>query len=240
VSTVVVIGSAGQVGRGLVEALGQAHDVVGVDIGEEPQGVDRDVAAVHIAIGWSETFVQTVEDYEVRFRPGVVIVHSTVPPGTCDPNGWVHAPVRGRHPHLAEGIAVFPMHVGGVRADLAEKVLADAGIMVWRHARALECEAGKIVELAQLAVQVRVEKEIHALCAERGWNYDVVYGDFARTYNAGYSALERRFVRPVLRHAPGPLGGHCVAQNTPLLRSPFFDEMLDPISPWGWDGRAYE
>lgn len=239
-ATVVVIGSAGQVGSGLVEVLSEAHDVVGVDIGLDVQGVDREVATVHIAIPWSDRFVDAVERYVDSFDPTATVVHSTVPPGTCDANGWAHAPVRGRHPYLAEGIRTFPMHVGGVGSDVAEKVLADAGIMVWRHVRAEDCEAGKVLELASFAVQVRIEKEIHALCIERGWDYDIVYRDFASTYNAGYGALERRFVRPVLTHQPGPIGGHCCAQNTWMANSRFFDDMLDPISPWGWDGRTYE
>lgn len=231
-STHVVIGGAGQIGHAIASVLEERHEVYRVD---PPAGLyevpSNRVHVMHVAIRWSDTFEQDVQDYADRFDPFLVVVHSTVPVGTCDRHGWVHAPVRGRHPNLAQGVNTFPMHFGGKNAHIVasafDGLVGDAIL----HDRAADTEAGKLWELAQLGIQARVMQEIMAYCVDRGLDFDAVYTQFAESYNAGYSVLEPQFVRPVLEWSPPPLGGHCVAQNSPMLGSEFVRDLLEPISP---------
>jgi len=223
-----VIGQ-GQIGTALREVLSTAHVVDAIDIDTPPVSVEPDT--MHIAIPYSQDFVETVTRYEDQYQPGAVVIHSTVPVGTCDPHGWTHAPIRGRHPNLTPGILTFPLHIAGRDALEAERVFSACGITTITHDQAATTEAGKLWELAQLGIQVRVSHEIAEYCREHGLDYGEVYTQFAQTYNAGYSKLEPQFVRPVLAYMPGPLGGHCVAQNAPMLRSDFVDELLKPITP---------
>src|SRR5690606_40778498 len=51
-----------------------------------------------------------VQRYAAEHGAELVVVHSTVPVGTCDANGWVHSPVRGRHPNLVGGLRKFVKH----------------------------------------------------------------------------------------------------------------------------------
>lgn len=211
--TQLIVG-AGEVGTALHAVLSRAHPTAIRDV--EP--VDIPAEVLHVAIPWSERFVAAVRRYEVEHGADLVIVHSTVPVGTCDPERWVHSPVRGRHPDLAESLTAFVKHVGGTRAKEAAAILEPAGIGVAVHDRAVETEAGKLAELAQYALQVIVEKDIHAWCEREGLNFSTVYTTFAESYNAGYEALgEHQFVRPVLRHMPGPIGGHCVMVGAKIL-----------------------
>lgn len=208
---------AGEVGTALHAVLSRAHPTAIRDL--EPVDVQAEV--LHICIPWSDEFVTAVRRYEVEHGAELVVVHSTVPVGTCDPEGWVHSPVRGRHPDLVDSLLTFVKHCGGERAKEAAAVLEDAGIDVAVHGRAAATEAGKLWELAQFGLQVTIEKQIHAWCTENGIDSDVAYRQFAETYNAGYEALgELRFVRPVLRHMPGPIGGHCIRQCSALLDHP--------------------
>src|SRR5690606_24505606 len=142
----------------------------------------------------------------------------TVPVGTCDARGWVHSPVRGRHPHLAEGLRTFVKHFGGLGADEAAQHWPGRSRT---HAFARDTEAGQLWELVQYGVNIRIEKAIHAWCVEHGVDPEVAYTEFAETYNEGYRALgDEHFVRPVLKHMPGPIGGHCVVQNAPHIDHP--------------------
>ena len=201
----------GEVGSALAEVLG----VPGRDVGS----FDLHADVLHVAFPWSGRFVSDVHRYQREHGADLVVVHSTVPVGTCDPYGWVHSPVRGRHPHLVESLKAFTKHAGGVRArefDWPHTLVV--------HDRAEETEAGKLWELAQFGLQVRINQAIHEWCVVRGLDPDVVYRQFADTYNEGYEALgEGRFTRPVLNYMPGDIGGHCVAQNSVLLDHPLVD-----------------
>ena len=208
---------AGEVGTAVAAVLSRAHPTQLRDI--EPVEVEADV--LDVCIPWSERFVEIVAAYAVQHRVRLVVVHSTVPVGVCDAQGWVHSPIRGRHPDLTEGVATFVKHFGGVGAEEAALAWKDCGVPTAVHPRAAETEAGKLWELVQFGVQVRMEKAIHAWCEEQGLDPEVVYAAFAHTYNAGYEQLGYdHFVRPVLKHMPGPIGGHCVVPMADLLDHP--------------------
>lgn len=214
--TQLVVG-AGEVGTAVRAVLSRGHEVAIRDV--EP--VEVAAETLHVCFPWSASFVDSVRRYEQQHGAGLVVVHSTVPVGTCDPQGWVHSPVRGRHPQLAEGLMAFVKHFGGPRADEAAKVFEAVGVATDVHPRAAETEAGKLWELVQFGLQVTVEKQIHAWCTDRGLDFDVVYRQFGTTYNDGYNTLGNpEFVRPVLDHMPGPIGGHCVRQCAALLDHP--------------------
>lgn len=199
----------GEVGRALSEYL----DCPGRDVTPIPVLVPVDI--LHVAIPYSDGFTRYVSAYEAVYRPDVVVVHSTVPVGTCDPHGWVHSPVRGRHPNLVAGLEAFRKSFGGTLAQKAAE--AWPGDSEYWH-RAAETEAGKLWELAQFGLQVRVTQAIYDYCTDNDLNPDVVYRMFAESYNQGYSKLgDDQFIRPILEHVPGPIGGHCVTENMEWL-----------------------
>jgi len=216
---------AGEVGTALHTVLGtraacEIRDVL-------PVG-DVQAEVLHIAFPWSERFVEQVQGYVAEHGAELVVVHSTVPVGTCDAHGWVHSPVRGRHPHLAEGLRTFVKHFGGERAYEAARHWPGWSRV---HAWARDTEAGKLWELIQYGINIQVEKAIHEWCTERGADFEIVYTEFAETYNRGYRELgEERFVRPVLDHVPGPIGGHCVVQNAGLIDHPLARIVVDGLS----------
>lgn len=205
---------AGQVGSALFKVLESVHETTLRDT--EPDNAQADM--IHICFPWSEQFVELVQGYIKLHKAQYVVVHSTVPVGTCDPYGWVHSPIRGRHPNLYEGIMTFTKHVGGRDAETVSGEFKLAGLTTLVHPYATETEAGKLWELTQFGLQVMTQKAIYKWCVERDIDPDVVYRQFAETYNDGYQLLdEDRFVRPVLDHMPGPIGGHCVTQCAGML-----------------------
>lgn len=219
VSSHVVVG-AGEVGTAIYEVLADRFIVELRDV--QPAGGEADV--VHVCFPYSTRFIESVRECQQYHSANLVIVHSTVPVGTCDANGWVHSPVRGRHPALREGIETFVKHFGGSRAGEAASVFNDAGVATTVHDQAADTEAGKIWELAQYGLQIRVEKEFHAWCEARGIDFEVAYTLMAETYNEGYSKLGfDHFVRPILEHVPGEIGGHCVRENAWMLDHPIGD-----------------
>ena len=219
---------AGQVGTAVATVLSRAHPTVLRDV--DPVDVEADV--LDVCIPWQPGFVDIVAGYAIEHQARLVVVHSTVPAGTCDEQGWVHSPIRGRHPDLEEGVATFVKHFGGAGAAEAALEWKEVGVPTAVHPRAAECEAGKLWELVQFGVQVRVEKAIHAWCDEHGLDPEVVYTSFAHTYNQGYEQLgASHFVRPVLRHVPGEIGGHCVVPMSYLLDHPIAETVREGWTP---------
>lgn len=208
----------------LVIGLGEVGEALAAVLGCPGRDIhipDGTAGVLHICFPWSSSFEAEVDFYSSRYEADLVIVHSTVPIGTCDPHGWVHSPVRGRHPDLEEGIRTFVKFFGGQRAEEAAIIFETVGIRTVTTPKAAETEAAKLWELVQFGIQVKVEQAIWEHCSELGLDPSLVYSDFAFTYNKGYRALdESRFVRPVLAHMPGPIGGHCVRQNAALLDHP--------------------
>ncbi len=202
----------GEVGKGLHKVLGKAY---WIDIeGGTYQAEEVDV--VHICIPYSEDF-----NWEVNFwkEEALVIVHSTVPVGTCDKLGVVHSPIRGVHPHMEKGIRTFVKYFGGKDAKKAANIFKKLGIKTRVYKDAKTTEALKLWDTTQYGRLIMLEKEIHNWCEKNKVDFNAVYTQANKDYNEGYVKLGRpEVVRPYLKHIPGPIGGHCVIPNSKILK----------------------
>ena len=203
----------------------------------EPVAGKYDV--LHICFPWYDTdpigFVGDVIASQLFYEADMVIVHSSVPVGTCDANNWVHSPVRGVHPNLEEGIRTFTKYFGGARAEEAGMFFNKiAGIQTVIEKKAATTEALKLWDTTQYGIMIALEKQIHAYCERHDLDFYTVYEHANRTYNEGYTRLGRtEVVRPYLTHKEGPIGGHCVIPNARILYdqdkgyASLVDELLD-------------
>lgn len=224
-----VVGN-GEIGSALFEILRNGDvDVKIRDV--DPVSWTGDV--LHVCFPYSEDFVPWVQQYQQEHETDLVIVHSTVPVGTCDPHGWVHSPVTGRHPRLATSILTFTKRFGGERAKEAAALFWAIGVLnVAVYPRAAETEAGKLWELVQFGLQVRICQQIKQWCDDQGLDFDSVYTDPAKHYNGGYRAFrDFQYLRPVLEPMMGPIGGHCVVPGSKLLDHPLARMVTDGDTP---------
>nr|AMP54260.1 UDP-glucose/GDP-mannose dehydrogenase family, NAD binding domain protein [uncultured bacterium] len=219
----IVIG-LGEVGAAINTALSLSGATVKSRDIETPEWTHNNGGVMHVCIPWSNTFPDIVNNYSQKYKPDIIVVHSTVPVGTCDTHNWIHSPVRGRHPNLVDGVLSFPKHFGGGQKHQRQHIanswseLFHESPLPVTHETAKETEAGKLWELVQYGIQIRVEKEIYQWCHNNNINYDTVYASFAETYNHGWRNLgQDHFIRPELSHEDGDIGGHCVKQMSVLL-----------------------
>lgn len=236
-----VVGHLGEVGSALHKLLTtrnpRGEDVLGIDAHQSLPDLPRDPLIMHVTIPWSDNFVAAVNGYTHLLEPELVIVHSTVPVGTCDTNGWVHSPVRGRHPHLYEGLATFTKHFGGPRAGEAAQAMADRVHATRVHTQAATTELGKLTELVQYGVEIAMMQRIHALAVAHDVPFREAYTAMSDTYNRGYQVLGfPQFTKPILDYVPpvdGPrdeIGGHCIKEaGVAMIGHEFFGGLLDPL-----------
>lgn len=214
-TTSIIVGF-GEIGRGLHKVVGGDYfDLTG---NEQINHADYDV--MHICFPYSDRFEIDVEMYADLWEPKLIIVHSTVPIGTCDKLGVVHSPVRGVHPHLDKGIKTFVKYVGGKNADKAARYFKGFGIKSVVCKRAKETEALKLWDTTQYGMMILLNKYMKYWCNKHGVDFDVIYGEANRSYNDGYVKLGRdEVVRPYLKYMKGNIGGHCVIPNAKLFNS---------------------
>lgn len=160
-------------------------------------------------------------------RSQLWIVHSTVAVGTCralrrDGLRVVHAPVRGVHPRLVEGLEAFTMPVGGEDDDVADAcaVLARLGVRAVPFGHWENTELAKLLCTTRYGLDILFMRHAYDLCRDLGADFDRVYTEWTRQYSDGFEMLGQWwFRRPVLKPMPGPIGGHCVLPNARLLSS---------------------
>src|ERR1051326_8560730 len=150
----------GEVGQAINRILG---DVYIIDPKKQTWNGEK-VDAVHICIPCKKNFEGIVEGYKILTK-ALIIVHSSVPVGTCDKLGIVHSPIRGVHPKLEKGIRTFPKYFGGKRAKEAAKIFKDAKTT----------ESIKLWETSQYGRLIMLEKEIYQWCKKNKVDFKEVY-----------------------------------------------------------------
>jgi len=178
---------------------------------------------MHVCIPFINDFVEVVKEYQNEFlsEKGITIIHSTVNIGTSRILGAVYSPVRGVHPNIVKGLKTFVKFFAGKNAKLASSIFRIRGTKVNVHTGPTateDLEASKLWDTTQYGWQIVLNKYMKKWCDQQGLDFDVIYTQFNKTYNDGYTKLNRpEVVRPYLRHMPGAIGGHCVIPNCKIL-----------------------
>jgi len=213
----------GEIGKSLYEVLSKAHETYIRD--KEDLQIDG-IEVLNICYPYHKDFVKTTKAYIKQYKPKVVIIHSTVKPGTTKQCGdlCVHSPAHGKHPNLQEGILTFVKYIGGedvYSVFLADKFLKEAGIDTQVVANSKTSELSKIFCTSYYGWNIIFMKEMAKICKKEGVSFKEVYYDWNVFYNEGYAKLGmEQFRRPVLEPMnKGRTGGHCVVENSYLYSS---------------------
>jgi len=226
----------GEVGRPLLQVLSGAHSVQGIDL--PPVDARAAVEFMHVCYpGETPDFVGVTAAYAKRYRPDVVVVHSTVPVGTtravqaASGLAAVHSPVRGKHIRMAEDLLHYVKFVGAAEPTVAEQVeehFTAAGMRTKRMSSPEATELAKLAETTYLGLLVAFAQDVDRMARRVGVEYDEAADFFTEI---GYLPAGRFF--------PGVIGGHCVMPNIGLLKRTFESDLLNAIE-WSNDLRKAE
>lgn len=215
-----VIGNKGQIGSAIQKILSEKYSVKGIDKGDVLFG--EEFNAIFICFPYDKNFIQEVKKYQKNYliKNGLTVIHSTVPIGTTEKLNAVHAPIRGKHPNLYEGIKIFPIGIGGKGGASLAYIYDSCGITCYRTDNPRNTEAFKLYDTEYYRRCILFMREVWDFCKKNDLDFDYIYRWGNESYNEGYKKLGLpRFVRPVLLYMPGPVGGHCVETNHKLLCS---------------------
>ena len=194
-----------EVGTGLAEIL----QCAGID---RSDGVPK-ADIMHICFPYSEQFAGAT-------GASFIVIHSTVPIGTtsnCDEDA-AHSSVRGKHPHLTEGIKAFVKFLGGKRAEEVTSHFSTLGIETITTKKPENIEAMKLWGTEIYREAILLNKHIRQYHEKHEIDFDIAYTLANKTCNDGYTKLEHsEFTKYVLRYVRGPIGGHCLEPNRLML-----------------------
>ncbi len=189
-----------------------------------------------LAMRNSEDYVANAKTYIEKYKPQMVNVLSTVPPGTCAKIGpfVTHSTTRGLHPHLEDGILTMVKHVGGETADQMARFYGVAGIRCFTHRLAKTTEAAHILNNVAYGVNLMLADEMQKMCREWGVDYFQAVMGYTATNNDGFSALDQATkVRMILTPPGGKIGGHCVRQSAGLIPEGQRPPVIDMLAKYG-------
>lgn len=193
------------------------------------------IEVLHVCIPQSKNFVNIVRKEIRDYKPKLVIVHSTVIPGTTKKIGRmaVHSPVRGTHPKLYKGVKTFVKYIGADDRKaglLAQRHLESLGMKTKLVKKSATTELGKLLDTTYYGLCIAFHGEMKKFCDKFGVDFDDAIVDFNKTYNEGYTKLGMsHVVRPVLYAPKGGIGGHCITPNAELLNGLFTSKALDLV-----------
>ncbi|HDD63879.1 MAG TPA: GDP-mannose dehydrogenase [Thermoprotei archaeon] len=234
---IAVIG-LGEVGRPIYEiALERGFEVYGydIDISKSVNKIDEipeNLDALHIALPCKdrENFAKIVLSYINRFKPRLVIIHSTVAPGTTrliqenSSNTIVaYSPVRGKHPYIKQHLMFWPKWIALTdesHIDEVRKHLEQLGFKVKVASNPESLELAKIWETVYRAAMIAIWHEIHRTALK----FNASITDIAEFISEVHRVLGDR---PILY--PDFIGGHCLIPNTILLKKYYDSTLLDFI-----------
>ena len=241
---IVTVGQ-GEIGAPLTKMFEEAgHTVFAKDI--EPLEVYGPIDTMIVSIPFKDkdSFCSIVWDYIRAYKPNLVVINSTVLPGTTGQIQWrvlassnseehcgvVHSPIMGRHrkdsPEMMfEDIRAYPKFIGAdddFNYEAAEELFGTVGLKTVRMSSSKTSELAKLLETTYSGILIGWMQEVEQFCQK----YDV---DWKETLQLPEAANERiEFQRPT-NVTPGFIGGHCIMPNIELLLQENESKYLDAV-----------
>ena len=237
---VLVVG-LGEIGRALFDLLKEkgGFTVYGLDLDEakmratcqDSSEMPDKVDTMHICLPCKDqtSFVATVAGYTEKFKPNLVIINSTVHPGTTKKAQQsctclvAHSPVRGVHEspeHMKWEIKRYIKYVGGADEKAAEaacKHFEKMGLKVKKLKSCAETELAKLFETTYRAWMIACFQEMHRISRAFEVEFDDAVDFLDDTHRI-------RLDRPIM--FPDVIGGHCLIPNTELLLTCYDSDFL--------------
>ncbi len=239
---VVLVVGLGEIGNTLFTLLNDKREsfaVYGLDLddakmaalNQSRDAIPNEVDTLHVCLPCpiQEKFVGIVAGYIGEFKPKLIIINSTVPPGTTMKVAeWcgclvAHSPARGVHlsaEHMQWEMRRWKKYVGGASVEASEAArlhFEKLGLTVKVLKSCAETELAKLFETTYRAWMIACFQEMHRICRAFGADFNEAADFLEDTHRL-------RFDRPVM--FPGVIGGHCLIPNTQLLLEAYDSEFL--------------
>lgn len=214
----------GEIGKAVGTMIGQ-HDMLDQKPGLENKSMYDELDILHICFPYTENFIEEVEKYIRNFNPQHIIIWSTVPIGTTKqiPRA-VHSPVEGKHPDLADSIAIMERWLGvndKAEGQFFTEYFHQLDLRVRVVMSSDYTEALKLLSTTEYGINIEFARYKAHVALEIGMDYQLTK-EWNTEYNRLYKELGLKSYQKFVLDAPdGPKGGHCVTPNALILNEQY-------------------
>ena len=218
-----VVAGLGEIGFPIFQLISNTTIVVGYDINEkliDKKSLNKyehlETSFLHICIPFTSNFIKNVKNLYEKFKPEIVVIHSTVSPYTTQktqqslPIPVIYSATRGVHKRMLYDLKRYTKFYGlepnASRASWASveyaKLMKKCGVKTKRMSNSLTLELAKIIvdtsyygwliNYAQLSNMIAIQHKI---------SYDEMWS---------FSDEIHKFLGNRPKMFPGFIGGHCL------------------------------
>jgi hypothetical protein len=204
-------------------------DVEFIDKGYPNNVKSKDFDVIHICFGYTDNFIENVNEYLKKYNHDYIMVHSTVKVGTISKlNGkCIYSPVRGRHTgdgfmgDIKKYIKYYATNRNGSTSKMIKTWFKDVDLIPVDSIESLEF--AKSVSTTYTLLNVLFEKWVYKKCKDIGLDYNFIYKEWNKSYNKN---IKPEWKRPIYDRIEGNIGGHCLLPNLELIEN---DEFINII-----------
>ena len=226
-----VVAGLGEIGKPLYQLISKSNLCVGFDI--NPKLVDQKKISkydkiptliLHICIPFSNKFNSHVTSLYKKFKPEIIVVHSTVSPYTTKklqnkiPIPIIYSATRGVHKRMLQDLKKY------TKFFALEK---DAPKIKWASAEFSKLMKKCNVKTKKMSDPITLElAKIVVDTTYYGWliNYAQISNLIAKKHKVNYDEMWtfsdeiQKFLGNRPKMFPGFIGGHCVIPNLELIK----------------------
>lgn len=231
----------GEVGSAIKTLVSNHYPVFARDLDFDEISTNS-IDYLHIAIPYTKNFNKIVTHTIQELKPKLTLIHTTTKPGSSHyihnktKLPLVHAPFVGTHPHtkpaefahpkslppMISYLQKYPQIIGPTNKKsltLVKRYYHSLKLKLQVFDNSTTSELAKLLSTTYYAWNIIYQKWTHQLCQQHQIDFDQVYTQFNQLYNQIYQSQLPHVTRPVLKHHPGPVGGHCLIPNAKILHN---------------------
>jgi UDP-N-acetyl-D-mannosaminuronate dehydrogenase len=229
----------GEIGLPILKILSKEFPTVGFDARtnlmdkkkfERLKNFETEIA--HICIPFNENFIKSVIKLKKKFKPSIIVIHSTVSPYTTEKlqkklsTPIVYSATRGVHKRMLRDLKRYTKFYSIYKwapksnwtSKTFEKRMKQIGVKTKKMSNPLTLELAKIVvDTSYYGWLINYAQISNMIAIKHKVNYDEMWS---------FADEIHKFLGNRPKMYPGFIGGHCVIPNLDLMK----DKKLDQIN----------
>lgn len=225
-----IVCGMGEIGMPILKLLSKSIHVIGYDLNPQLSNEKKlrsyssiPTELLHICIPYNKTFEKNVLDLTSKFNPEIVVIHSTIKPGTTErlqkklDISVIYSATRGIHKRMTKDIKryvkFYSVYSWAPKSRWAKKVyenrMRKEGVKTKIMSSPLVLELAKIiVDTSYYGWLINYAQLSNIIAIKHNVNYDEMWS-FADEIHKYLGNRPKMF--------PGFIGGHCVIPNLDLI-----------------------
>jgi len=228
--TIDIVSGLGEIGTPILKLFSKSNIVLGYDINPKLMNLKKfekyknsNVKFLHICIPFNDKFLKNVLSLYKKFKPQIIVIHSTVAPYTTKslqkkiPIPVIYSATRGVHKRMLQDLKKYTKFYALEKITSNQKwasseytkLLKKSNIKSKKMSEPITLELAKIVvDTTYYGWLINYAQLSNIIAKKHGVDYDEMWE---------FSDEIHKFIGNRPKMFPGFIGGHCVIPNLSLI-----------------------